>query len=209
MPYTFIGYSLFHKGYKCLSSYSRLFVSKNVVFDETSFPYSSKVELCFVIKSTEKLSKTYLSVIAKPTSVLPISNRCISLNLPISHVLSSCDNAPSSDTSPTTPNSFIHLHLDVANSFVPSNQSLTTLPPILDSSIHLQLDVSNYFVPRNQSLNASPYTLPIYPLNVSQLSTYSMIARAKDGISRPKAYSTSLDDIIEPVLVKETLKHPE
>uniref|UniRef100_A0A803Q9W1 Integrase catalytic domain-containing protein n=1 Tax=Cannabis sativa TaxID=3483 RepID=A0A803Q9W1_CANSA len=40
-PCTFMGYSLNHKGYKCLDSNGRLYISRDVIFDEFSFPYES------------------------------------------------------------------------------------------------------------------------------------------------------------------------
>jgi histone deacetylase 1/2 len=41
----FIGYSGNHKGYKCLdTSTGRVYISRDVVFDETSFPFSRKYE---------------------------------------------------------------------------------------------------------------------------------------------------------------------
>lgn len=36
----FIGYSAFHKGYKCWDPTGRIYISRDVVFNETSFPYS-------------------------------------------------------------------------------------------------------------------------------------------------------------------------
>ena len=35
----FLGYSEQHKGYKCLSITSKTYISRNVVFDESLFPY--------------------------------------------------------------------------------------------------------------------------------------------------------------------------
>lgn len=37
----FLGYSLFHKGYRCLSPSSRLYISKDVLFHLTQFPYDT------------------------------------------------------------------------------------------------------------------------------------------------------------------------
>jgi len=36
----FLGYSSSHKGYKCLTSLGRLFISKDMAFNETRFPYT-------------------------------------------------------------------------------------------------------------------------------------------------------------------------
>src|ERR1044072_8001160 len=36
----FLGYSTMHKGYKCLTPDGKLIISKDVVFNETAFPYS-------------------------------------------------------------------------------------------------------------------------------------------------------------------------
>lgn len=37
----YLGVSPHHKGHKCLSKEGRIYISKNVVFDETQFPYNS------------------------------------------------------------------------------------------------------------------------------------------------------------------------
>lgn len=42
MECTFIGYSLNHKGYKCLEPNGRVIISRNVIFNETSFPFSKR-----------------------------------------------------------------------------------------------------------------------------------------------------------------------
>jgi len=36
----FLGYSHLHKEYKCLASGGRIFISKDILFDELQFPYS-------------------------------------------------------------------------------------------------------------------------------------------------------------------------
>ena len=37
---TFMGYNLNHKGYKCLDSNGKLYISRDVIFDETTFPFA-------------------------------------------------------------------------------------------------------------------------------------------------------------------------
>lgn len=41
-PCSFLGYSLRHKGFKCLSSNGRMFISRHVIFDETQFLVNTK-----------------------------------------------------------------------------------------------------------------------------------------------------------------------
>ena len=36
----FLGYSAFHKGYKCLHSFGRVYLARHIVFNEKEFPYS-------------------------------------------------------------------------------------------------------------------------------------------------------------------------
>lgn len=39
---TFVGYSPFHKGFKCLTPFGKLIISRHVLFNENSFPFSAK-----------------------------------------------------------------------------------------------------------------------------------------------------------------------
>ena len=41
---TFLGYSLNHKGYKCLDSNGKIIISQDVIFNESSFPFAHKIQ---------------------------------------------------------------------------------------------------------------------------------------------------------------------
>lgn len=53
IPCLFLGYSLIHKGYKCLSNTGRLYISRHVLFDESKFPTSD------FLQSNQPTSNTY------------------------------------------------------------------------------------------------------------------------------------------------------
>ena len=59
----FLGYSTSHKGYKCLSPDGRLYISKDVIFNEAKFPYSTLFEAATTPTDTilETVSVRYLS----------------------------------------------------------------------------------------------------------------------------------------------------
>lgn len=56
-PYVFLGYYLNYYGYKCLSSSGRDYISRNVVFHETTFPFADHTDPFFV-SSSPKSSTT-------------------------------------------------------------------------------------------------------------------------------------------------------
>ncbi|CAJ2668996.1 unnamed protein product [Trifolium pratense] len=64
----FVGYSNTHKGYKCLSPNGRVFISKDVLFNETRFPYN----LLFPVSATSSLIPDPIPDI--PISKLPIDS---------------------------------------------------------------------------------------------------------------------------------------
>lgn len=79
----FLGYFTSHKGYKCLSPSGKLFISKDVLFNETKFPY---LEL---FPATSSLPSTPVPSSSPPT---------ITLNSSFHHLVSSPAEPPLSPT---------------------------------------------------------------------------------------------------------------
>lgn len=67
----FLGYSSSHKGYKCLDiSSGRVYISRDAIFDEGSFPFSRHSEIFSTDNTCPLTTHTFLRV---PTpSILPI-----------------------------------------------------------------------------------------------------------------------------------------
>lgn len=61
----FLGYSPFHKGYKCFHPNGRIYISRHVQFDETKFPYK------IFFHSTSISSSSY---VVFPSAVSPLLN---------------------------------------------------------------------------------------------------------------------------------------
>lgn len=56
-PYTYLGYANNIKGYKCLHSKGRIFISRHVIFNENMFPFYEKE-----IKTTQKIYNSKFSI---------------------------------------------------------------------------------------------------------------------------------------------------
>ncbi|RVW50500.1 Retrovirus-related Pol polyprotein from transposon TNT 1-94 [Vitis vinifera] len=177
---TFLGYSLKHKGYKCMSSNGRVYISRDVIFNETSFPYSKTIQASSCLPSTVSPSTSHLSPSASPPvlspTMLPAPTSPISSARPISEM----DNIVS--THPHAPNS---VDTTLTPAQVVSN-------PVATPVQHVVSSIADASVTRTIAKDAD--------------NTHPMITRAKSGIVKPKIFIAA---VREPSSVSAALQQDE
>lgn len=109
-PCTFLGYNTTHKGYVCLSQEDRIYISRNVKFNELVFPYHNKSNHSVLPTPTSKHVSLYLPQ-SIPSPTPPIVNSPPSQGL--ARICSSV---------PTTSSSFPSLEENTNTGYVPMNQ---------------------------------------------------------------------------------------
>lgn len=77
---TYLGFSSDHKGYRCLNSEGRVFISRDVLFDESSFPFSSSISSSNSSSSYSSIPSLSPSIPLVPTVASNISNATINTN---------------------------------------------------------------------------------------------------------------------------------
>jgi len=86
----FLGYSLSHKGYKCLSSSSRIYISMDVLFIELRFPYIDLFPSSFnptknldsYFSLSPNLSPLFVAPIPHTSQASPVNSSFVPLILP-------------------------------------------------------------------------------------------------------------------------------
>ena len=69
----FLGYSTSHKGYKYLSPSGKLFISKDVIFNESRFPYTELFESSTISPSTSLVSLNPIPIVVPSQVSSPIN----------------------------------------------------------------------------------------------------------------------------------------
>jgi histone deacetylase 1/2 len=216
----FLGYSSTYKGYKCLSPEGRVYVSKDVLFNEQKFPYPYLFPTTTTANSiaTAPTSPSHVPLyfpnqnLATPTSLQHLPTQSQILH-PTHITTIHMDPDPPSPTSPQhlptqsqilhpTPITTIHMEPDPPSPSTPISSSppnsVASSPPIQTSnaSQHIYSSPSS-----GESSHSSPSPLSLsLPTNQSSI-THPMLTRSKT-----RHNPTVLVTHIEPTSVKQALQ---
>ena len=213
---SFFCYSPAHKGYRCLSPSSRIYVVKSVTFNENDFPYSTLFtqpntpHQSFIHKfSCPSYVLSYYPLVSPPYTHLPtsssqrhisffanmsntftavVTDTAMALTLPVSNALS--DNACSSFSNSTT-----------GSASLPSCPATGTTVPIVDNIVS---------TPCTHDVQPITATMS-QPLLHTSTNIHSMQTRSKSDIYKPKVYTTVValpDHFQKPSNVRRALQLP-
>ena len=214
----FLGYSPSHKGYKCLDSAGRLYISKDVIFNEYKFPYAELFS-CNQPSTTSDTSHPFTTF---PIAQLPTYN-------------TSSVNTPSpSNTAPIQANSehFSSHHTELSQSPLQHNtplnststhsspnlhhlppgpilnpEPLTVLPPSSLGSVSSASQSHNFSQSSTDSSTTSAPPSPHAPPHrIHPNNTHNMATRGKHGIVQKRIQPTLLLTHLEPTSYKQAMK---
>ncbi|KAM1608415.1 hypothetical protein EV1_020385 [Malus domestica] len=178
----FLGYSLQHKGYRCLDPLTqRVYISRHVIFDESTFPFHHSHPLSPSASRFNTASPVVSSVDLQFT--VPHSSRSCTTSAsltvpPTAPIASHAPTAPTAHTAPIDSHAApVASHADYVASHVDSVTSHDLLAAPIDSHD-----------PTVDSIG-----LPISVPSVSSTvhNTHPMLTRSKAGIFKPKAFSAT------------------
>ncbi|KAI5404540.1 hypothetical protein KIW84_051627 [Lathyrus oleraceus] len=182
----FLGYSTAHKGYKCLSPSSRILISKDVLLNESKFPYNDiffpNVSLPSSTIPSSSSSKVTLNTQALP-NVFPIPTASTT-----SH--SSSSSQFNSSHTPTASVSANPITQTASTNHTPSPSSNANNQPTTTTSP----SSSSISAPRDPNLQPLP------------TNTHPMTTRTKSGVPLPRLNPSIFLVNSEPKSVKTTLQ---
>ena len=192
----FLGYSNYHKGYKCLDASGRIFISKDVVFNETKFPYYELFpsHTNFFVKPYGPTLSTFF-----PTPV-SIPSQSFSSDSSGSH-------SPSIKLEPSSPVVYTPITSPVQSHHSESSPITTNvLNPtpiiVLSPSQNTAFEPS---VATHASQHAMHVPHPPVPHGIHPHNTHIMRTRGKLGIVQPRLHPTLLLTHIEPTSYKTAI----
>ncbi|KAG8472493.1 hypothetical protein CXB51_034175 [Gossypium anomalum] len=176
---TFLGFGSNHKGYKCLDDSGRVFLSRHVIFDETTFPFqqsrSSKTPVD-LMKQTHQQS--HVPIVSVPAPVIS------------SFGISVC---------PTSSSSMAPSRLGHSPERSPIDG--------VSSSQFFEESRSGHSTRNSPEASDDP-CVPHSPPIRTIVNTHPMLTRSKCGISKPKIFSTVVTEK-EPISIQEAFQSPQ
>lgn len=208
---TFLGYNTHHKGYRCLDPNGRIFISRDVLFDETTFPHSVTSSPSSVPPSSSLSIPSHMPSIP----LVPSTTSASILPCDLSNTNVSVFSAPlpcvSGAAGPSTLSASPTLSSEVSSStryLIPPHN--THLPSNLNtSSPTTSLSSTRYLLPPTTS---SPTTSSVSKLVASkphppppQAPPHRMTTHGMAGIFKPRVLTATR----EPTSVRAALSSPE
>lgn len=188
IPCTFLGYSNQHKGYKCLSSDGRLYISRNVTFDELSFPFASKSSTKLIPTTTSPVTQHLPLLSQCPSQILSPAYQNVSPSSPL--VLAPFASPTASDSTGISSPASVQDHLPVSLPNLSTQHSAPMTAPLVDSVTEAE-----------PCANTKPPAAPIVT------NTHPVTTRGKSGIFKPRVLTVTYDET-EPPNAREAIKYP-
>uniref|UniRef100_A0A803QJT0 Integrase catalytic domain-containing protein n=1 Tax=Cannabis sativa TaxID=3483 RepID=A0A803QJT0_CANSA len=188
----FLGYSSYHKGYLCENNQGRIYIARNVIFDEGTFPGQHNSHHSNNQRTISlSVLKSEFGDALHDTTAAAVESQHIGTTGTFNITIPASVQSPIPAT--TEPNIPIHAPI------IPTNQPSGATQPQTDHSPQ-----TNTSIQPNTAMSTN-----------NQTRTHSMTTRSQNGIRKPKAYLSTkhpMPDTLlptEPKSVKEALKDPK